>query len=252
MLDYTKAALSKTIEDFKKLGHSFTVLSNIAYIGYLIYALCTSHTFFIVNIILLCISTAYLLFYLIITRFGKDLDGHKSEKKSVNKIVAWAKNCMKFYTLGTMLYSIATVQDSVNGLQLILLTLQVLCFIMQLLFTLICHVVEKRMELFKTAFDMDVQQIAKPVTAVGNFFKKVSGHEVEPTPAPTKTQIMLTERAKATKEQVKAIKAQQKAEKQARKQQLREEQQTKKAAKKAAKTPTPAQAETAATDGKKQ
>ena len=252
MLDYTKAALSKTIEDFKKLGHSFTVLSNIAYIGYLIYALCTSHTFFIVNIILLCISTAYLLFYLIITRFGKDLDGHKSEKKSVNKIVKWAKYGMKFYTLGTMLYSIATVQDGVNGLQLILLTLQVLSFIMQLLFTLICHVVEKRMELFKTAIEMDWQKAIKPVTAVGNFFKKVSGKEVDSTPAPSKTQIMLTERAQTAKEQAKTEKAQRKAEKQARKQQVRDEKKAEKEAKKTAKKPLQAQAETAATDEQKQ
>ncbi len=256
MLDYTKAAISKTLEDFKKIGYSFTVLFNIAYIGYLIYVLCANHTFFVTNIILLCISTAYLLFYLIITRFGKDLDGHKSEKKSVNNIVKWAKYGMKIYTLGTMLYSIATIQETVNGLQLILLTLQILCFILQILFTLVCYVIEKRLEMFKVALDMDWQEFKKPVTAVENFFKRVSGKEVEPKPAPTKTQIMLTERAQASKEQTKAKKAQDKTERKERKQQLREEKKAEKAAKKAAKkdksAALPPQAEIAATDGQDQ
>ena len=77
MFDLTKAALRQTVQDFKKADHTRSVLTQLVYLAYLAYCLIERTGILAVNILLTCISAVYLLFFLIVTEFGKSPDGSK-------------------------------------------------------------------------------------------------------------------------------------------------------------------------------
>ncbi len=223
MIDYTIAAFSKIIEDFKKLGFWFTVGVNLAYIGYLIYALASSRGELWVNIPLLVFSVVYLGFYLFATSFGKELDGRKSLKKTAAKIFKRAKQLMKFYTLAATLYSLTGVSQGADVLYILLTALQVMFFLLQIVVEIIMAIANKYADMVKTAIQMDYEQITKPVKSVTNFFKKMTGKEVDEDPAePTKVQEMLTERVQTAREKKAQEKEERRLEKELLKQQKRE------------------------------
>ena len=96
MFDYTKTAVNKIVADFKKFFHRFSVCAQIVYIAYLIYALFANTELWIINTILLVISVAYFIFFLIAT--AKDAD--KKLKKRVKTIFTRCKQVIKLFTLG--------------------------------------------------------------------------------------------------------------------------------------------------------
>lgn len=220
MLDYTFAAFGKIIEDFKKLGFGFTVGANFAYIVYLIYALITSRGELWVNISLLVFTTAYLSFFLFATRFGTALDGKKNLKRTAKKIFKWAKKLMSVYTFGATLYTLTGMSQGADVLYILLTAMQVIMFLLQIAVDIIIIVVNKYAEMVRTAVTMDVQQITKPIKTATNFFKKVTGKEVEEDDSePTKTQEMLTARVQTAKQK----KAQDKEAKRLEKEQLKKQ-----------------------------
>lgn len=213
MLDYTRAAVKKTVDDFKRLGFLFTVFSNLAFIAYLVYAIIDSRSFLAVNIVLLTLSVAYFSFYLFATSCGKDLQGNKLAKKNVKQIFNIAKKCMKLYTLGVMLYGLSSAGEGASALYVIFMALQLMFFLIGVVFDCLVYIVEKQADFFLTAIKMDVDQITKPVKTVGNFFKKLSGEEVQPEPAPTKNRELLTKLVQEQKEEKEKIKLKEKFEK---------------------------------------
>ena len=220
MLDYTREAFSKIVEDFKKLGFGFTVGGNVAYIGYLIYAIATTRGDLWVNIPLLVFSVVYLSFYLYATQFGKELDGKKNLQKIAKRIFSWAKKLMKVYTFGVMLYGLTSVSKGADAFYVILMAMQIMFFMLQIVFDIIVRIIEKYADMVRTAITMDVEQVTKPVKSVTNFFKKMSGKDVEEEESePTKMQEMLTARVQTAKEK----KAQEREKKRQEKEFLRQQ-----------------------------
>ena len=241
MLDYTIAAFSKIIEDFKKLGFWFIVGTNLAYIGYLIYAIATTRGELWVDIPLLVFSAVYLAFYLYATRFGKELDGKKSLQKNSKKIFGWAKKLMKFYTLAATLYSLTGVSQGADVPYILLTAAQVMFFLLQIVIEIITALVNKYADMVKTAITMDVEQVTKPVKSVTNFFKKMSGKEVEEDESePTKMQEMLNARVQTAREKKAQMKEEKRLEKELLKQQKRDAKNEAKNASAATETPTEA------------
>ena len=64
MLDYTKAAFDKIIDDIKKVALYFEFFTQIFMIAYLIYALFTAPALVAVNAVLLVLTLLYLFFFL--------------------------------------------------------------------------------------------------------------------------------------------------------------------------------------------
>ena len=65
MLDYTSASINYIVESFKKAFHTFDICTQAVYILYLVYALITGKGNLVANIILLAISLAYFIYFLI-------------------------------------------------------------------------------------------------------------------------------------------------------------------------------------------
>ena len=187
MLDYTKAAFGKIIDDFKKFIFIFSIVAQSISVIYLIYALCIQQGILAANIILLILSTAYLIFL--------SIQGLKSnnqqQKKLAKRIYKWGKLVTQLYTLVVALYALNVTVDNALSLSVLLTALQLISWVLQVLFEVISLILDKLAELVITAIKADVEQIKKPVTTVGNFFKKVVGKEVAEPEPPTKTRTFL-------------------------------------------------------------
>ena len=72
-------------------------------------------------------------------------------------------------------------------------------WVLQVLMELVGYVFEDKKDLFLAGINMDLENIKKPVTEVGNFFKKVTGQQIPPEDPPTKEEKMLEKRVQRNK-----------------------------------------------------
>lgn len=186
MFELTKAAFKKTMEDFKKVVYITGVATQAVYLIYLCYALIWGNANPIVSGILAAISLAYLVFYLIVTKFGKAPDGRENLKLWVARTVKWTKKLIALYNIGVMLYGITLTAKEVTPIALILNAMMLVGFLLGIVFDVIMTIVKNRAQLFMTGFEQDIATIKQPATNVGNFFKKITGQEIEPEPIRTK------------------------------------------------------------------
>lgn len=209
MLDYTRAAFGKIVDDFKKFLFIFGIAAQAVSLLYLIYALFAPQGILVVNIILLILSTAYLIFLCV---QGVNAE-NKPQKKLAKRIYKWSKLLIKLYTLAVALYALNFTIDNTLGLSVILTALQLIGWVLQVLFEVVSLILEKLYDLVITAIKADLEQVKKPVTTVGNFFKKVTGKEIEQPEPPTKTRAFLDELVQTKKQKKEEEKRKQKQEK---------------------------------------
>ena len=202
MFDYTKAAVEKLVEDFKKVVYALTLGTQIAYVLYLCYALLAPSGNPIINGLLLVLSLSYLVFFLVMTEYGKTPDG-KQTKRLVKKIYGICKKLIKLYTLGIAVYGLCMTANNVNPLSLILTVFMVVGFVLQIIFDTLLGIISKRVNLIIEAVIADKNNLVQPVKTVGNFFKKLTGQEIEPETEPSKNIAMLDQRIEKKKAQEK-------------------------------------------------
>lgn len=220
MLDYTKAALKQTFADLKKAAWWIKLSTQAIYIVYLIYALCVQTGVLAANITLLAISLAYLAFFLHATALGKLPDG-KPMQKTVKTVYTVTKRVITLFTLGVAVYALFATSKHLTVVSLLFTALMIVGWVLGVAFDLIIKVVFDRVQLLTEALEADIEQVTKPVRAVGNFFKKVTGKEVEPQKEPTKNRVFLDKKVaenkaeeKRKKEEAKLLKKQQRRKKQ--------------------------------------
>ena len=194
MLDYTKAAIKQTADDFKKVDYIRNVATQVLYIAYLIYALIAPTGYLAANIPLLVLSVGYFIFFLIAT--------HKRTEKKLKKIVKTVftrcKQAINFFTLGVTVYGIWLTAEQVTPFSLILCSLMIVGWVLQIVFEIIIKFFSKRVNLIIEGLEADYENMTKPVRSVGNFFKKVTGKEIEEK-EPTKARVFLDKKVEEAK-----------------------------------------------------
>lgn len=211
MFERTKAAFQKTVRDIKRLIFAFTILGLLVNVAYLAYALIASSGNAIANWILLGTTTAYLLFYLIVTGFGKELDGKKSLKKGGKILFKWLKRMVKVYTIAIAIYGIFSGNDKLNPLVLILIAGQALAVVLGLIFDLIILLIEKRAQLFIDGFMADMEPVLKIKRGAENIKRFFRGEEKIAPPEPTKNQQLLDQLVQEEQERKQQQKQEEKA-----------------------------------------
>ena len=213
MLDYTKSVFAKTIEDLKSIAFYSALILQTLQLGYLIYALCVGLGILVANIILLLLTSAYLGFmlYLHWGTVGKKL-------QSIMKTTyQWSKRAIKLFTLGISVYGLwITASETITTkslISIILLVFMLIAWVLEVLFSLILRVVERRASLLLDAMKMDFE----PVFKAKNFIDKIRGREVEEELVSTKSRNLLTKMNTERKERLQAKKLERKAEKAAQK-----------------------------------
>lgn len=173
MFKYTRTAIDIIISDIKKFSTIFNYGSLIFTSAYFIYALVTKTGNFIANIILASLFVGYTIFYFITRSMEM-----KTAKKVVKRSYKWIKIVIKTFTLGAMIYGIYTATTNVTPISIILATLMIILYVLQILLELACEIVEDKKDLLVEAVAKDMEIVTRPVSAVGNFVKRMKGEEV--------------------------------------------------------------------------
>lgn len=217
MFDYTKAAVQKIGDDFKRLVYICNILTQIAYIAYLFYAVFSPVGIPWANITLVSIAVAYFVFFMIMTR-GRALYSKRKMHIVVSKIFKYSKLLLKLFTIGVMLYGIYSTTQNPKPFGVILSAFMIVGWLLQLIFEIISAILIPRFQLLVSALEADKDELTKPVKAVGNFFKKLAGKEIEPEKEKSKSRLWLDKKVEETRAQRKDEKEKERlAKRQARK-----------------------------------
>ena len=162
MFDYTKAAMEKIKTDFQVFVYRFTIASQILYIGYLLYMIFAPIGYLWANIPLLIFSLAYFAVFLI-ANMPKLAEKTKKLKKISQTIYTRTKLLIKFFTLGITLYGIYATTAHVTPFSIILTTLSILAWVLQLLFHIVLTYFIDRFNLLKEGLEADVQSIKSAI-----------------------------------------------------------------------------------------
>ena len=252
MFKYTKAAFEKTIEDVKKTARIFEFILAFFQIPFAVYNLITKNGIQAVNAILLVISGAYFILYLIASYAISD-SKEKAERKKWKQLKAkarraakWLKRPVQLYSIGFLIYGIAISTGEAKPLSIILLFLQLLAFLISFIVDLLAMIIEQKKRFFVEAWQKDLDKMKEPGRKVGNFVKSIFGKDPTPKPEETKTERVLDEFLKEKQEQEEQEKRekneqkqQAKAAKKAQKAQQKAQKKQAKAAKKALRLPQP-------------
>lgn len=214
MLDYTRAAIEKTIADFKKIDYVRNVSTQIIYIAYLLYAVFTPAGKLWADIPLFVLSLAYFIIFLIVTKPNASKNMRKVKKISLT-IYKRTKLVVRFFTLLVMLYGIYAATTHVNVWSVVFSSLTIVGWILQVVFDVVLRCFINQFNLIYQGLRADFEEIKKPVTSVGNFFKKMTGQEIAPQPEKTKQRLWLEDQVaenRASKKQAKQEAKQQKRE----------------------------------------
>ena len=232
MFDYTQAAAKQIAADFQKVLYIISVCSQAVYIGYLLYALFAGAGVLWVNIVLLAISSAYFAFFLITTKCGRHPNGAKAKiiQKTGKRVYKYCKMLLKIYPFALTIYGLYQTTEKVSFFALLLVCFMIIGWILQIVFEVFGAIFSNRFALIMDGVKADVEEIKRPVTAVGNFFKKITGKEVETPKEPTKNQLKL-------REKVEQVRAERKEKRELQKQELIEKRKQKKIRPKTGKTP---------------
>ena len=120
-------------------NHFIATSSLIFTSAYFIYALVTKTGNFIANIILASLFVGYTIFYFITRSMEM-----KTAKKIVKRSYKWIKIVIKTFTLGAMIYGIYITTTNVTPISIILATLMIILYVLQILLELACEIVEDK------------------------------------------------------------------------------------------------------------
>ncbi len=216
MIEYTKAAANKIYHDLKLLSRALNILAQVFSIFYLSYTTVTGHGLLAVNLILLAISVAYLIFYCATLQADKK---NKRLKSSVWTAFKWSKRLVKLVNLGVAIYAYCGAKEK-TMLNLLFLLISVGLWLLDLLLELTVRLVKYWGSLLKEGIEADIEAMKAPVTNAGNFFKRLVGKEVPPPPEPSKKRKLLEkwkEKGAQVREEKKRAKRAEKLSKKAKK-----------------------------------
>lgn len=173
MLEYTKTVFNQTIDDLKRISLVASFVTQGVYIAYLIYAISVNVGKLYVNIPLLVISLAYLVFTIVMER--------KTQKKSDSKIRTKAKEAYKIAkyvillpALISSVITLSTLKSDHITFSLLFTVMMILGYVLSVLILVITKVVESRFALFMVAIKADFE----PVMNAYNTFRKFKGERV--------------------------------------------------------------------------
>lgn len=163
MVDYSKAAIKIILDDLKKWSKIFKIGFSIFTLVYFIYTFVMEKGNIYVNVVLISLYVIYTLFELI--TYKKAI---KKTKKIIARGYKWLKLLIKAFTLSSTLYGIYVATSNVDGISIILATLMIIVWILQVLLEIIVLVIEPKVKLVIAGVLTD----AKPIINMHNFFTK--------------------------------------------------------------------------------
>lgn len=154
MFDYTFAAINKTLSSLKILRDIFQYAFKVFTLAYLIYAIITDTGNLIVNCVLLGLLIVYTVFELCTKYKTKEL---KTVRKQIRRLYVFIRLFVRAVSLGIILYGVYSSNVDMTAFSVILTTLMLIAWIMQVCMEIGCFVAEKYADLIKKSFLTDVE-----------------------------------------------------------------------------------------------
>lgn len=166
---HTKTALNEITKKLKHCALICNILVQLFTISFLLFNLIFLSSLRIVNFLLLLISTTYFIYYLLTV--SRDINSNvrknvKSFKKVVSLVLKFIPCCLSIYTLWQAF-------EYLNSLSIILIILQVVCWILQAFFIAISFMMGSFISLLLTGLDADFNITTK----VNSLFSKLTRRE---------------------------------------------------------------------------
>lgn len=195
MFDYTRTAIKKIGDDFKKVGFLLGLSGQIFYLFYIVYSIITSRGILWANYSLGAVSLLYLIFY--IFTFSKSDKKDRVTKNKVRRLQSILKLFVKGLVLAMMFYSVYYTVVEISLLSVVFTALSIVSFILQIALELVRCIIENRYELLMTGWEADMEKIKKPFETAKNIltfnFKKEEPKE------PSKFKIVLDKKIEKEK-----------------------------------------------------
>lgn len=178
MFGYTKGIIGNTIDSIKKIAYGLDVITQITYMGYLIFAISVGNGVFWANLAMLGVSVIYFIYFLSTTKrwYTKKEKGKRKKAKLLSRTL---KRLINIGVIVSAIIELCIDPSSVNNITLLLTVLMILGLTLSITFDLIIAVISARLKLIYAAIETDVENIKKPFVATTNFVKKVVGKDVQ-------------------------------------------------------------------------
>ncbi len=192
MFDYTRAAARKIKQDIDKIALGLSISTQLLSILYIFYVLLFGSGSFAVKLALLFVTVAYFVFFC----FATKIELKKRKLRKVKLAFQWSKRLIKLVNLGMIIYGFANAEHTTFSL--LLVAFSILSWGLDVIIGILSFVMTTWLQLFFTGIETDLEsyktKLATPFTATGNFFKRMTGKEVEVEQSnPTKQERILTE-----------------------------------------------------------
>jgi hypothetical protein len=174
MFEYTKLVFNQTVNDIKRISTITDYAMQVVYIAYLIYAICVSDVILGVNIALLVISSAYLVFS-VIMRVKELKKTDKNVKKKVKQVYKISKYTIQVPILVTAVITLTNLEDDKVTFSLLFTIMMIVCYVASILMAVTTNVLESRAKRFTVAIEADLE----PIISVVNTVKRFKGEKTE-------------------------------------------------------------------------
>lgn len=166
MFKYTRAAMNRIVSSIKTIAHVANITMQSLMIIYLAFSMIFERGSLLINGILLGLTAANLIFYLV--TYAKEERGAKKLRRRVSRICIWAKLSINLVPLASICYSVYVGAPEVTSFTLIVTPLMIILWVAQVVFNLARLYIEHSAALFMDGIEMDMQQIRQPLVSVKN------------------------------------------------------------------------------------
>lgn len=159
MLKYSFAMISDTYDFIKKFIIVFDLIIQVVYIAYVISRIVSSTGFLILNIILITISCLYFLYNLFsYSEFYTSEE--KTRKKNIKLIIRFSKRLVFLVIICMAIYQII-INPQIGNMTLLVTAIMIINFVFAILLDVIIILLDKKTNLIKNAFYLDVANYKK-------------------------------------------------------------------------------------------
>ena len=174
MFEYTKLVFNQTVNDIKKISTIANFVTQCIYILYLVYAIFAFDKVRGINIALLILSFAYLVFTVVL-RVREISKADENIEKRVKKGYRIAKHIIQIPVLITAVITLISLENDHITFPILFTVLMIIGYIVSVLASIITNIVESRAKRFIVAIEADIE----PVMNIINTVKKFNGEKVE-------------------------------------------------------------------------
>ena len=178
MFNYTKSASLELADLIKSNLYFFDLAIQLTYIGYLILRIYMGIGLASANIVLLLLTTGYLLYFVLTTKeFYRPQE--KNKKASVRRTVKYLKRLVYVIIIGLAFIELSSNPDVIDNVNILMTLLLIFGLVLSIIFDLVLKVVDHRFKLVVNAFHYDYHQLINEHTIKTSLLDKVTRFDVK-------------------------------------------------------------------------